>query len=98
MTPNSISPRKNRGATTAAGRIWIRNLRVDDSRFPCSARRPCDAACLVLWHHVPQQFWTDAEAQTVVNCVCSGTVLDVKRADAYSGSCCGPGERACRKR
>ena len=26
MTPNSISPRKNSGATTAAGRIWIKNL------------------------------------------------------------------------
>lgn len=27
MTPNSISPRKKSGATTAAGRIWIKNLR-----------------------------------------------------------------------
>ena len=27
MTPNSILPEKKRGATVAAGKIWIRNLR-----------------------------------------------------------------------
>ena len=39
MTPNSISPRKNSGATTAAGSIWIKNLR-EDAAPKLSDRRP----------------------------------------------------------
>ena len=59
MTPNSILPWKNRGATTAAGSICIKNLRAGHWDQPCMlhcqspdicAKSGRDAGLFVLIH------------------------------------------------